>query len=494
MISASRIWILLRTRLGVASSVSEGIAALLFQAVFTAVFCGLVRDGLPPFPYGVFVFSLMIALIGIPLLGELGYLLRHDSAKEWVGSLAIRPAENRLARMGELLWIVGAQALACGLPAALLAPVETEWIGRLAIPFLGLGMAISVAASLLCMQSLLGGRAEGLFILVQTLLVGGVIVGGIVGLGHLDTLARLPELGDEFAPFLWLVPPAWFAAPLAGLDRGVVVLTPFAVTLSALVVLAALPPPAPVQRRGKRKPLTDLLLAPVRYLAERFWVSPEEHGGFLLVYEGLPREREVVLRTYPMLGIPLAFGALAASHSSDTSPSEGSDLMAILLFTVGIYLPVLLTQVPTTESPLAAWLHRTAPVHANMLHAGAIKALVARFLIPLYVLLGILAWFLGAPSLCARLLVPAFLTSLFVLRRLYPICVRAVPMSVAPDEIENDTNWLSVLGGAALVLTLVGVLANRMLLREMQMVVLVSGLLLALEIHGGRRLWRGQTR
>ena len=45
-----------------------------------------------------------------------------------------------------------------------------------------------------------------------------------------------------------------------------------------------------------------------------------------------------------------------------------------------------------------------------------------------------------------------------------------------------------------LALTLVGVLANRMLLREMQMVVLVSGLLLALEIHGGRRLWRGQTR
>jgi len=488
--STARIWILLRTRLSAASTVGEGIAALLFQAIFTAGFCGLVRDGLPPFAYGVFTFSLLIALIGIPLLGELGYLLRRDPAQDWVEALAIRPIEVRMARMGELLWILGAQALACGIPAAVLAPEGTELAARLSIPLLAIGMASSIAALLLCLQSLLGGRAEALFVLIQTLLVAGVIVGGIAGLSHLDRLAQLPALGDPYATFLWFIPPAWFAAPLVE-SQGVLgdwlSLVPLAITLLALVTLGLIPAPAAAHRSGKREPLMDTLLRPARYLAERFWVRPREHGGFLLVYEGLPREREVVLRTYPMLGIPLAFGALGA-NPTDGEPGTTTDMMAILLFTVSIYLPVLLTHVPATDSPEASWVHRTAPVQAKHLHGGAIKALAIRFLIPLFFVLGLLTWFLGSPSLCLRLLLPAFLTALFMLRKLYPIFVDAPPMSIAPNEVESNNNWLTVLAGAALLLTFVGVIANRVVLTTYPGMLIVSVVLLSFEFLRERRM------
>jgi len=488
--SFARTWILLRTRLAATSTVGEGIAALLFQAIFTAAFCGLVRGGLPPFAYGLFAFSLMVALIGIPLLGELGYLLRRDPAQEWVEALAIRPAEVRLARTGELLWILGAQALACGIPAALLAPEGTALLARLAIPLLAIGMAMSVAALLLLLQSLLGGRAEGLFVLLQTILVAGVIVGGIVGLSHLDTLARLPELGDERVSFLWLLPPAWFAAPLVETGATWLAMVPAGVTLSSLLVLGLLPAPAPVRRSGRSEPLIERLLRPARYLAERVWVRAREHGGFLLVYEGLPREREVVLRTYPMLGIPLAFGAIGAQPAGG-EPGTASDMTAILLFTVSIYLPVLLSYVPATSSPRAAWVHATAPVRESELHGGAIKALAVRFLIPLYFILGVLTWFTASPELCVRLLPPAFLTSLLVLRKLYPICVGDPPMSMAPDEVETHPGWMMVMTGAALGLTFAGVIANRMLSLEASLA--LCALLVTVEIVSDRRMAAGPT-
>ena len=485
--SIGRVWILLRVRLRASSRIGDGIATLLFQAVLTGVFCGLVRDGLPPFPYGVFAFTLTTALIGVPLLGELGTLLRRDPAQDWVEALAIRPREVRLARTGELLWILGAQALACGLPAMLFAPEAIELGARLLLPLSALALALFLAAFLLCVQSLFGGRAEPLFVLFQTLLVAGVLVGGIVGLGHLDELARLPSLGDEYAAFLWFVPPAWFAAPLAGLDQGALVLLPLAIALASLGVLAALPAPSPVRRRGRREPLTALLLRPLRCVARRLWVRREERGVFDLVYDALPLEREFVLRSYPMLGIPIAFGALAAHSAAGPAAGSDTDLLAILLFTVGIYLPVLLTYVPATESPGAAWLHETAPVRETTVVAATIKALTVRFVAPLYVLLGILAWFLGGPGLFTRLVAPAFLTTLLVMRRLYPVCVRARPLSVAPDEVESDVNWLSVLGGAALGLTILGLLANR-LLTGVGAVLLACTVLLALELASELRL------
>ena len=488
MLSAARIWTLFRARTTAARTVGEGAAALIFQGVFTAGFCALVRSELPPYPYAVFFLGLLVALIGIPLLGELGHLLRRDPAQDWVEALAIRPMEVQLARTAELLWILGAQAFACGLPAALLAPPETELLGRLALPLLAVGEACALAAFLLCAQSLLGGRAEGLFVLLQTFLVGGVCLGSIVGLRELDTLARLPVVGDPYAPFLWGLPPAWFAAPLAGSDVGLVGLLPVGVTLAALLVLALLPRPAPLRRVASgRPPLLERLLGPARRVAERFWVRPRERGGFLLVYEGLPREREVVLRTYPMLGIPLAFAALGAVAEGE--PEKARELMAILLFTVAIYLPVLLTHVPATESPAASWLHATAPVREEELHAGAQKALAVRFLLPLYGVLAVLTWALADLGTCAKLVPPAFLTSLLVLRRLYPACVHGPPMSVPPNEIEAGSDWMSLLAGAALLLTVAAVAVHRFL--DGAGTVILCTALLGLEVLGEQRARRG---
>jgi len=455
-----RTWILFRARLTMAGRAGWPIPALLFQALLATVLALLVRDALPPFPYALFVLSLSALLLAVPLLSELGLVLRRDEGGEWAESLPARPIELALARLLQLVLLLLLLALAFLVPAALLAPAGFGLVPRLLLPGLGCGLALVLAAVLIWFQRLLQGRAESLLVLLQTALVVGTVVGLLTVLGHVPELARLtPQEGAS--SWLAFFPPSWFAAPLAG-GGASEWSTPLAVSALALLSLFfARTPRARAELR--RRSLLALLLVPLRGIAARFWVRSDERGAFDLVFDALPREREVVLRTYPMFGIPLAFLWIGAREAQGRSGPWQDDLLSLLFFTVVIYLPLFLTHVPLSESSGAAWLLGTAPVTRAGIVAGAIKALFVRFLLPLYLVLALLALGLSGPELLARLWLPALLSSLFLLRLLYPRCVRELPLSVPPEELHAEPDWTGLLTGLAAGLTLVAVLANRFL-------------------------------
>jgi hypothetical protein len=221
----------------------------------------------------------------------------------------------------------------------------------------------------------------------------------------------------------------------------------------------------PAGRRGsfRGRNLGERWLEPLYRIAARSWVRPAERGSFDLVYLALPREREVALRTYPLLGIPLAFLWIAASSARDTGEEWRSDLLALLLFTAGVYLPLLLTHVPLTESPAAAWMLRMAPRPLRAVSAGAIKALFVRYLLPLYGALLGLGLALAQGELILRLWLPAVLMALLLLRLLYPRCVRDLPLSVGPEELRSELDWAGTVAPLAVGLTLLAVAANRFL-------------------------------
>ena len=79
---AQRIWILLRARLAAGPRGGLPVAAFFSQAVIAAVLCGIIRDVLPPFAYGLVALTVTGSLLAIPLLGELGGFLRRDEADE----------------------------------------------------------------------------------------------------------------------------------------------------------------------------------------------------------------------------------------------------------------------------------------------------------------------------------------------------------------------------------------------------------------------------
>jgi hypothetical protein len=159
-----------------------------------------------------------------------------------------------------------------------------------------------------------------------------------------------------------------------------------------------------------------------------------------------------------MIGIPLAFLVAGARGQGGETMR---DLLALLLFTPAIYLPVLLAHVPATSSPEARWLLDTAPISPGAIRGGAIKALAVRFLLPLYIALALLAWSLAGPGFALRLAVPGALSTLICLRILYPRCALDAPLSTAPKEIEVKHDWTGLLITLAAVLTLLALFAQR---------------------------------
>lgn len=445
-------------RAGIQASWARGawpVGPLVLHGSLAALLCGLVRDALPPYAYALLALALAGATLALPLLGEFGWLLRADPAAEWIEAQPVRRSELRVARIGVVLTLVAALSLGTLVPAALVAPDAMGLVARLALVAAGLAQALVVVAVLLGVQSLFGARVEALLVLLQTLLVVGVVT-GLVLVPRVVPLARGWSGPDALPESVLAAPCAWFAlvalperAPLA-LHAGAW----GALVVAALVLVLAPMPPATVTRSSRS--WTALLLAPVRALATRFWVRARERGSFDLVWDALPLEREFVLRTYPMFGIPLAF--LIAGASDEHGP-ERQALLALLLFTPPIYLPVLLAHVPATQTPDARWMLDTAPITKAELDGGTLKAVALRFLLPLYALLFALACVYAGPEFALRMTLPAALVGLLVLRQVFPLFAKEPPLSVSAQDVTMPMDWTGPFLGVAMGLVVAAVVA-----------------------------------
>lgn len=432
--------------------------ALLLHGALAAGFALLLRGGLSPFAYTTALFSLSAALVALSLLGEFGGLLRADPAEEWIGAQPIGRRELAAARV--LLALGGLVVLALGMlvPAALLAPGGTGMLARAGIVGAGLLQALTIAALLLVLEVLPTGRAAGLLVVLQAGLVGALVVGMLAAPRWLAALAGLPP--QAHAP-AWLValPPAWFAA-LAGLAHPPGLPPPAlaaGASLGALVLLVSLPPPRAASSPGRASVL-ERPLAPLFRLALRGWVRPAEAGAFQLVWQALPRERDFVLRAYPMLGIPLALLWLAAGRDHDPATL---DWLAVLCWTPAVYLPVLLAHLPATRAPRASWLLACAPLTRASIDAGARKAVLLRFVLPLHTLLTAMVCALASPR---ELLAPAIqglFVSALALRALFPRFVLDLPLSVPPERIEVRQKLFGIVPALAVALPVAAILSRR---------------------------------
>jgi hypothetical protein len=418
---------LLRAHLGVWRSIGLPIMTAAVHGLVALVLCALIGERVGPFAYCLFAYSLSAALIAVPLVGELGFLLRADEASDWLDALPARAIERRLAKAGGVLLAVSGLALATLLPAALFLP-EATLVGRALFLLCGIAAVQTAAATLLALQGLLA-RVPSLLVALEAVLVAAVLLGALVSLPMWVQLGDIAGF-DSAGPWR-AYPAAWFAAPFAsgGLDLARLWL-PLAAIVVAAAAFAFLPRPSTPASTSGRSAL-ELVLTPITRLARRLWVAPRELAGFDFVTAAFPREREVALRTYPLLGIPLAFLWVAFGMEKG---AEKDSLVALILFTPGIYLPVILSHLPATASPRARWILDTAPIDERALHGGALKAIAVRYLLPLQLVLALIAWSLVDGEFAARLALPAAAVGLLALRLLYRASVDGLPLTLPTEE------------------------------------------------------------
>lgn len=455
------------------------------RGVLVAVILGLVRDSLDPFQFATFAVTLLMALVALALVGDWAHLLRSGEEEDWLASLPASDTDRRVARALHVMALV----LFLSLPSALLAAIMIPDVGFIARgSFLVglLGSAIFTAACLSLAIPFSQGRLESVWITFQAFGLGFFVWGLVEALGRLSLVNQLPELGE--AGWTWGLPPAWFASPASeGTPALWRLAFPLAPTLLASFVLMS----APVRRASDvlRRSWLDALLTPARALAARTWVGRKERATFDLVYDAFPREREVVLRSYPLIALPMVFLVLALSGEDDAAARD--DFLSVVLFGAALYLPILVSQVPVSRSWRARWILDTAPTSFADQQLGACKAIIVRFVLPLYLLFAILTVALVGPLAVLRLTVPAFCVATLAVIRLWPVCVMASPLSESPDEFTPSTAWYASLLGWTFGFTILGILVERKVTLPFGTLVLLVlvGLAIKSSEHRLRRLF-----
>lgn len=435
------------------SAAGEGrLAAGSGQALVALILCGLAADRLEPWSYAWLSLSLSALLLLGPLLGEAAWPLRQLAHEDWLRSLPARAIELRLAR--HLAYVRGVLLLALYalVPAALLAPGPL-WPGGLGLLGLGLVQALVLATALGALQSLLAGRFEGLLVALQALLLMAVF-GALLALPPtLAWLSALTTPGQLPAAAL-----AWPSGALVALcygpagsapDPGALALAG-AGALGLLALSVALPAPAAPALAAGLGPFSRLL-EPLAGLLGRVWVRPGERAAYDLVRRALPREREVALRALPLLALPLVFAWVALGKPPG---AERDGLLALLLFAPGFYLPVLQIHVAASQSHAARHLLETAPIPRPDLERGAQKALVATYLLPTSLALGLLAAALADAHTALTLGPLGFLAALLCLRLLYPRTVAGLPLSLPIERIGAGEALAGPLIAAGVLLSL----------------------------------------
>ena len=476
----TRVRALFRAELAALTGVASLVGTAAAHGLIAALLGSIVRSELPVFGYACYAFAVASGLLALPLVGEVGTWLRTRHAEEWVDSLPARRGEVASARLGVALVALWGLSLGSLVPLTLIAP-DLDGAGR--AQFFGLGLlATTASASVLIFAQGLLARRPGLLVAFQTLITIAVAGGLLLGLPAALALADVHDLAELEAIGGSGLPTAMYAAALVG-DQDALD--------SALVLSGAALGLAWVGLRHQRTradhlggatPL-DRLFLPLRRLAAAVWVRPEERAGFDLVYDAMPRERETALRTYPLLAVPLLF-AFVVQSTTDSEQREA--FTALLLFTPGFYLPVLLAHVPASSSWRARWLLDTSPAQRSALARGAFKAVATRYVMPLHAALGLLAWQQVDLGAALRLAVPATFVSIAVLRPLYRATVDDLPLSIPPEEAGDPNALTGPLMAAGIGLAIVALVANAALASPLHGV--AAGIAMAaLELHGARR-------
>jgi hypothetical protein len=132
-----------------------------------------------------------------------------------------------------------------------------------------------------------------------------------------------------------------------------------------------------------------------------------------------------------------------------------------------------------------------APVPRAALDNGALKAVVIRFLAPLYAALGVVAAAQGRIEVAIELAPIALLVALLAARLVWPACVNDLPLSTPPEDVVVDHRWGNLLLTLGIVAAILAALATMLVTSSLRSLAVIA-LLAACEL-GFDRAWRRQA-
>ncbi len=163
-----------------------------------------------------------------------------------------------------------------------------------------------------------------------------------------------------------------------------------------------------------------------------------EQAGFLLSWTMIARDRRTKLRLYPTVGLMLAFGLLplfAPSTEIAGLPHTRPLTHLFALYLIGVFGALMASHLQLSEEEEAAWVVRAAPVATPGGYlVGALKAMIAQLLIPLYLVLSIVLVILSGPAMALDIVLGGC-SSLLLIAIAMLIGRRELPFALKPTML-----------------------------------------------------------
>jgi hypothetical protein len=250
-------------------------------------------------------------------------------------------------------------------------------------------------------------------ILYFQILMAAVAMGSYQLLPRLIDSSLLKKFAFEVEWWTYFIPPAWVAAPVDAVVRGVIsrealILTLMGVCLpiscvvivirylapsfnKALLKLEKVGPTRETKIKGHRLPLFFSRLAASK---------PAERAAFQLVWWISGRDRKFKLKTYPTFGYTLAMAAFFALNRKGGLIKALLNLPNTKSYLVFLYfgcfiIPMTLFQIRLSDQYQAAWVYHSLPIaKPGEIIRGGIKAMIVKFGGLIFILLSALTLFI----------------------------------------------------------------------------------------------------
>ncbi|MEJ2076759.1 MAG: hypothetical protein P8Z74_01925 [Acidobacteriota bacterium] len=364
------------------------------------------------------LFGFMMVLLGMSLIADLSTVLLDTSDFQILLPLPIDGKTLAVARILHVAVYLGLLVLSLGVFPLI---AGTSRMGASFVPLFlmtSLGIAVLLVSATQAiyafgLETLKGERFRDAVVYLQTFMVAFLMLSYFVTMRLSDMDVRI-GIDLSRAWWVYLLPPAWFAAPFDGVAGSWsltdIILSTLAVvmTLAALLLLllvfgpryhrevADLSVSGAGRQRNRRlgdedsqfsaHPGISRSLRNGRPLTR----SPAEEAAFGFTWAMVGRDREFRMRTLPLLAL-IPIYILFFLFNSQSSLSETlaglreSDKYFYILYVVAYMAPASLLSLRYSTNWQAAWVYEVLPFQkAGEVLSGAVKAVVVRFYVPIF--------------------------------------------------------------------------------------------------------------
>jgi hypothetical protein len=423
-------------------------------------------------------FSIVMVSLTMTLLSEFTSVL-FDQRDNYI--LLPRPVSHRtllMLRLVHIQFYIGFIALALSLATGIIMAVKYN-VTTMIIYFIAVGLSAWITLLFttfiyLLISKVVNGERFKDFVSYTQIAMAIIIFGSYQLLPRLMDSHVLKNVSMSFNWWSYLVPPVWLAALVKlGLfsDRS----TPLFL-LSALAILV----PAggaiflvrflskgfgDILAEGSAESVTPQKTVTVKTrfadkIKNFLCISDLEKAGWNFTVATTKRDRKFKQAVYPYFGIMIVFAiAILKPDLTNLAVSlqeKGQFSKFLFIVIVGFSGNAAIMQLPYTDSPEASWIYRALPLKEyGHIMTGALKALLSRFFLPVYLVLTIPCLILWGISIMPQLILSGLGNIMIVM---IPVLFRKMelPFTHARDMQQKGTNSLLAMFSMMLMFAVAG--------------------------------------